>query len=57
VVDTKGKVVGAEGISGDPVLTAAAIRAIRQWRYEPYRVSGKPIEVETRIDLNFSALR
>jgi TonB family protein len=57
VVDANGRVIGAQVIRGDEVLSAAAIQAIRQWRYEPYRVAGKPVEVETRIDIDFSNLR
>jgi protein TonB len=57
VVDTNGRVTAALPLHGDATLTAAAMQAIRQWRYEPYRVAGKPVEVETRIDVDFSAVR
>lgn len=57
VVDTNGRVTATLPLQGDATLTAAAMQAIRQWRYEPYRVAGKPVEVETRIDLDFSTVR
>jgi hypothetical protein len=38
---------------GDPLLTEAAIDAVKQWKYDPYRLKGKPIEVETIIYVNF----
>jgi TonB family protein len=57
VVDTNGRVTATLPLQGDSTLTAAAMQAIRQWRYEPYRVAGKPVEVETRIDVDFSAVR
>ncbi len=57
VVDTNGRVTATLPLHGDATLTAAAMQAIRQWRYEPYRVAGKPVEVETRIDLDFSTVR
>lgn len=57
VVDTNGRVTATLPLQGDATLTAAAMQAIRQWRYEPYRVAGKPVEVETRIDVDFSAVR
>jgi hypothetical protein len=32
-------------VTTDPKLDAAIVKAIRQWRYEPYLVEGKPAEV------------
>jgi protein TonB len=40
-------------VSGNPILTQAAIAAVRQWRYEPTRLNGEPVEVETEITVNF----
>ncbi len=40
-------------LSGDPILADAALEAVRRWRYEPYRLNGKPIEVDTTIQVNF----
>jgi protein TonB len=40
-------------ISGPPLLAAAATAAIRQWRYSPSLLSGKPIEVQKRITIVF----
>lgn len=41
-------------ISGDPLLTDAAIKAVRQWRYAPTLLNGEPVEVATTIDVNFT---
>jgi protein TonB len=41
-------------LSGHPMLVAAAIEAVRQWRYRPYILNAEPIEVETRITVSFS---
>lgn len=41
-------------ISGDPLLTDAALKAVRQWRYEPMRINGEPVEVDTTIDVFFN---
>ena len=38
---------------GHPLLSAAAIEAVRQWRYRPYLLNNGPIEVETEITVNF----
>ncbi len=40
-------------VSGAPVLAAAATAAVRQWRYSPSMLSGKPIEVQKRITIVF----
>lgn len=40
--------------SGDPVLTNAAVRAVKQWRYQPYYVDGNAVESETRITVKFT---
>jgi TonB family protein len=41
-------------VSGSPLLAAAATAAVRQWRYRPYRLSGKPIAVQKRITIVFT---
>lgn len=41
-------------LEGDPILTPAAIEAVRQWRYEPWQLNGQAIEMQTTIDVVFS---
>jgi protein TonB len=40
-------------ISGDPMLTQAALDAVKQWKYRPYLLEEKPVAVETDIRVNF----
>jgi TonB family protein len=40
-------------VSGPPLLAQAAIAAVRQWRFEVRLASGRPVEMQTRITLNF----
>jgi len=40
-------------LSGDPILGRAAMEAVRQWRYRPALLNGKPTPTETDITLNF----
>jgi TonB family protein len=54
-------VVGKDGIvrevtviSGDFHLTAAAVNAVRQWRFKPYQANGSPVDFRTQITLNFT---
>jgi TonB family protein len=47
--------IGEVGIaSGDPLLARAAVKAVRQWRYQPYSVQGQPAQRQTRISIKFS---
>ena len=48
-----GSVASAEVVSGHPMLSKAAVEAVRQWRYRPYLLNNQPIEVETEITVNF----
>lgn len=40
--------------SGLPILAQAAIDAVKQWRYKPYMIDGEPVEVDSRITVNFT---
>ncbi len=48
-----GTVQSLNVISGHPLLAAAALDAVRQWRYRPYILNGDPVEVETFITVTF----
>ena len=37
----------------DPELARAAMAAVRQWRYQPSLLNGKPVETVTTITVNF----
>jgi len=54
LVGEDGSVVSARALSGDPVLTAAALDAVRQWQYEPYLRNQHPTQFQTDITLRFS---
>jgi periplasmic protein TonB len=40
--------------SGLPLLAQAAIDAVKQWRYKPYLLNGEPVEIDSRITINFT---
>jgi periplasmic protein TonB len=53
-INKDGEVVEANLISGHPGLAQAAIDAVKQWKYKPYLLDGQPVQVETRVQVNFS---
>lgn len=53
VISKDGTIQNLQLISGHPMLVHAALQAVSQWRYKPYVLNGEPIEVETRITVNF----
>jgi protein TonB len=53
VIDTKGHVSTVKVVSGDPLLTPAAVDAAKHWVYQPFFLDGEPIEVETQLQLSF----
>lgn len=53
-VTPEGKVDSVQRVSGQPMLANAAIDAVKQWRYEPAKINGRPVEMQTKIRLNFA---
>ena len=53
VIARDGSIQSLNVTSGHPVLAAAALDAVRQWRYQPYILNGDPVEVDTLITVNF----
>jgi len=53
-ISKTGDIADLRVISGDELLVPAAIKAVEQWKYRPYLLKGQPIEVQTRITLNFT---
>jgi TonB family protein len=49
-----GKVENLQVLSGDPMLAAAALDAVRQWQYQTTLLNGDPVEVVTEIAVNFT---
>lgn len=57
IIDREGKASNIQLISGHPLLAPAAIDAVRQWKYKPYLLNGKPVEVETQVTVNFTLVQ
>ncbi len=54
LISKDGTIENLRLLRGHPMLAAAAIDAVKQWRYKPYILNGDAIEVETQITVNFS---
>jgi TonB family protein len=54
IIRRDGAVMGMAVLSTpDPALADAAMEAVGQWRYEPTRLNGEPVEVVTTISVTF----
>jgi protein TonB len=54
IISKNGSIENLKLISGNPLLTAAAIDAVKQWKYKPYFLNGEPVEVDTMITVRFN---
>jgi protein TonB len=54
VIGTDGSVKDVQVENGLPILAQAAINAVKEWRYKPYMIDGEPVEVDSRITINFT---
>jgi protein TonB len=54
LISTEGRIESLEVISGDPLFIQSALAAVREWRYRPTILNGRPIEVDTRITVIYT---
>jgi hypothetical protein len=40
-----------------PLLDEAALQAVKEWRYDPTLVNGKPVPIKMTVTVNFSTRR
>jgi TonB family protein len=52
-VDPQGSVRTVRVVSGNRALVAAAVKAVRQWRYRPYLKNGESVVTETNVVISF----
>lgn len=53
VIGTDGKVRSLQPLSGPESLVQAAMTAVREWKYNPTTLNGKPIETQEDISFVF----
>jgi TonB family protein len=54
-INEEGLVSDVKAVEGHPLLCAAAIEAVRQWRYNTTLLSGMPVAVITNVTVTFSS--
>ena len=52
-IGLEGMVENVRMVSGPPELTTAAVDAVKQWRFRPHIVNGRPTEMRTTVRLTF----
>lgn len=53
LIGPDGRIRNLRVISGHPLLTQAALDAVRHWRYQPTLLNGDPVEVDTTVEVRF----
>ena len=53
LVGEDGNVHAVQVTSGQPLLARAAASAVRQWRYQPFELNGRPVAIHNQITIQF----
>ena len=52
-INKQGRITSVKVLSGDAILSRAAVEAVNQWKYIPYFLNGEPVDIQTQITVNF----
>lgn len=53
-ISQQGDVIGADVVSGDPVLAESAVNTVKKWKFKPYIRNGKAVQAVTQLPFDFS---
>jgi TonB family protein len=53
VIDVDGRVTAPKAVSGPVPLQQAAVDALRQWKYRPATLNGKPVPMHLSVTIRF----
>jgi TonB family protein len=53
VIDVSGNIKESKVVEGDPILSAAVLDAVKQWRFAPTALDGDPVEVDVQMPYIF----
>lgn len=54
VIATDGTIQSLQVVSGEPLFLQSALAAVRQWRYRPTVLNGRPVEIDTFITVTYN---
>jgi hypothetical protein len=54
-VAKNGEPTEIQSLEGHPLLISATIEAAKQWRFQPYRLNGKAVELDTKVTVIFES--
>jgi periplasmic protein TonB len=57
LIGADGEVRSLQALEGDPMFYPSALDAVRQWRYKPTFLNGRPVEVDTHITVIYKLNR
>ena len=52
-VSDSGEVTDVKVLSGNALLTAPVVKAVRDWRFQPFQENGKPIQAVATLRFTF----
>jgi TonB family protein len=52
-ISVEGNITDLQVVTGPPALQQSALDAVKTWRYKPYLLGGKPVAVETQINVSY----
>jgi protein TonB len=53
-IDTEGKVEKVQVVTGNPLLTSAAVSAVKRWKFSPFTSDGKPTRAVAAFTFSFA---
>jgi len=53
LIDANGRVTTMKVVSGPPLLQQAAMDALKQWKYQPASLDGKPVAMHLTVTIQF----
>jgi protein TonB len=56
-ISRDGTIKDLHAVSGPVMLRQAALDAVRNWRYKPFKLNNQPVEVETTVNVVFALSR
>ena len=49
-----GEVAKVQPVSGNALLSSAAVNAVKKWKFKPFTAEGKPAKAVVRLSFNFN---